>query len=502
VRWSVLEGRGANLLTNAGFEATPAFAAWSIPDVPAVSWALDTVAWAPEAAHSARMTVTDPTFNGNPGHWGNLIQVVNRPGYEGPWTGSAWIKAPAGRSIGLGLIKYYDDGAGGSVAPWQPGYPTDALSSSAWYHHVTATGDWQRVVWSIPADPSVRPSYAVDFRAGIGGDAGGWQAGDQLWLDAAQLELGDRVTGWSDVSEHVALFDGVIGAVTSSGGPFDPAVTLTAYDTPVLLGVETDAPVAPDLEACGTRLSRLAAECLIPYPELDIENDPVMLVGGSASNYANAWADAVDGAGGVSFTTGEGVLTYRSRAFYGLNPGSRSVQQSLEVAEHLTAGIGQPSALGLEALRDRVRNDVMLTGGDDTAPITARATDTASIQRHGRVTDVATLLTADAGVLDQLARIRLDTFGEVRRNLPALEVPVYDSASASTVRRRFGDRVHLSWSDDPAPWDYDAIVTGVAHDVSQGAWTITLLLAQAHGVTDLGARWGVARWGVDSWVSS
>lgn len=300
--------------------------------------------------------------------------------------------------------------------------------------------------------------------------------------------------------ELVPIFHGVISTVSSAGGPTEPTVIVTAYDTPLLLAGDTGSAVAPDPEPVTVRLARLAEASQIPAQVLDLEADTVPLAADAATDYATAWINAVEGSGGKSFTTGAGVLTYRSRNFYSANPPSSTVQQSFTVAREVVGAVAQPADLVMLGERDQIRNDVMLTGGDDVTPLTSRATDPESVQRYGRMTDTATLLTADQGILDTLASLRLFLWSDMRRGIPDLSVTVYDEASASTVRRRFGDRIELVWDDAPARWVASAIVVGVAHDVTAAQWATTLTLAEARGLEDLTARWGSARWGVSQWT--
>jgi hypothetical protein len=153
---------GPNLAVNSSFENPTPFAGWTTL-AGSMTWAADPDAY--HGASSLRGTVTEATFTGIPAAYGTQYQTIVDPGYEGPWVASVWVKAPAGRGIAATMYKYYDVG-GVTKAPWDAGYPADATNGGGVQPTVIASGDWQRITATFPADTS-SATAAIDFRVGV-----------------------------------------------------------------------------------------------------------------------------------------------------------------------------------------------------------------------------------------------------------------------------------------------------------------------------------------------
>jgi len=210
---------GGNMIVNSSFENSVAWdTGWSYPTSGVVTWTSST-AFALYGPTSAKMTCLVADFGTNSGHFGNIWQDIVRKNENGAMTASCWIKGPVGRTIGLTVIKAYDNGAGGPLFPWDGGYPGDAPLGGTAVTTTTATGQWQRVSVTFPKYTGSAVSYGYNLRYGLGGFSITWAVGEVLYIDGMQAEMAEVMTAYAPkVDEILPLTIGspelTAGAVT------------------------------------------------------------------------------------------------------------------------------------------------------------------------------------------------------------------------------------------------------------------------------------------------
>lgn len=170
----MVEEGTTNLLSNPGFESG-SLSGWGSRDegVYHATSATSSDKW--EGAFSCRVEVRDlggiTLF-----HNYAIYQQVTSGVSNNPFTISAFLKAPAGRSIGLRVVRRVD-----GVWRWEQGSSADAWTI------VTSTGSWQRVSATVAAWTQAGTTDALEVRVGFYKDAN-LAVGDVCFIDAVILE--------------------------------------------------------------------------------------------------------------------------------------------------------------------------------------------------------------------------------------------------------------------------------------------------------------------------
>lgn len=486
---------GPNLAANSSFEN--GWTGWVGPgQEPWATWEIaDDAAY--HGSHSARMTCLDPGFNGNPGHYGNAYQnpSVILPGYEGPWTGSAWFKAPPGRSVGVGLIKYYDDGTGQPVMPWTPGppyYPPDATLGGSHYLHVLASGQWQRVVARFPADTSTARSYSMDFRVGIGGANTGWQAGDVLHVDAAQCEPGP-LTEYAPKAGELAPFPRFTGRVHAIKDLFETTgyheVQFDCADWSSLLavydGVEQAAAGAG--ETSGARIGRICDNAGYDKPRRFDAGVVTLQATTLAKNALDEIGLVCDTETGAVFCDPAGVLVHRDRNGITSDPLYTEIQATFGEVEPEVCYV----AIELACDTDKVKNVVSIANEGGSA---VTVEDTQSSALYGRHTYRRfDLIHENAAESPVTAQRHLAFYAYAANRVESLTPLVTPSTLLTLLPLGLLHRVKVIRRATGFNVAAELQIEGIQETITPDAWSIVYTTFSADAVFD------VARWVTDLW---
>ena len=301
------------------------------------------------------------------------------------------------------------------------------------------------------------------------------------------------------------LFQGDIRTLTDGWNPYGVhQLTVSMAEIAGRLGRVN--PLAQELTGAGdhtgARMHRVADLALIPDTRRAFDTGTMTL---QATNFARNLAGEAEvtaaSEGGDLFTSRDGLLTFRQRAWWQIDPRASAVRHiwaNTDVTDP-EAPVACPVFPETRLSIDLVQNVVALARAGGSQQV---ATDTASRSLHGPISySRSDLMNTNDGDVASLAAWRVSETGNRTKIIDGLNVnPVAepDAWESGVLDLELGDLQRLVWDDGESVTDLLVHIQGIAHTVTPQSWETSLLVWDRYGYTPQSA-WDIGEWDVALW---